>query len=233
MNTPIVAVDHLTKRYKTGSIEFIALENVSLTIQKGEYVTIIGPSGSGKSTLMHSIGCLDTPSAGSIMIDGRDVSSAKDGELAKIRNRKIGFVFQQFHLLRKTSALENVALPLLYAGISAAETEKRAKTRLIGVGLGDKMNNLPSELSGGEQQRVAIARALVNNPALLLADEPTGNLDSVSGAEVLGLFDDLHRGGVTIILVTHEATVARRAKRILSVRDGKLVGDTRKKGNQS
>src|SRR3989344_3155752 len=220
MNTPIVAVDHLTKRYKTGSIEFIALENVSLTIQKGEYVTIIGPSGSGKSTLMHSIGCLDTPSAGSIMIDGRDVSSAKDGELAKIRNRKIGFVFQQFHLLRKTSALENVALPLLYAGISAAETEKRAKTRLIGVGLGDKMNNLPSELSGGEQQQVAIARALVNNPALLLADEPTGNLDSVSGSEVLGLFDDLHRGGVSIILVTHEATVARRAKRILSVRDG-------------
>lgn len=228
----MVSAHLLTKKYTSGDVEFSALKGVSFSIQKGEYAAIMGPSGSGKSTLMHLIGCLDTATGGNIIIDGTDVSKLNDIALATIRNQKIGFVFQQFHLLRKTSALENVSLPLLYAGINEADRDRRARTRLVQVGLSDKINNIPSQLSGGEQQRVAIARALVNNPAILLADEPTGNLDSTSGAEVLHLFDNLHRDGATIILVTHDPNVARHAKRTLSLKDGQLIRDTGRKGSR-
>lgn len=227
MNKPIVEARGLTKKYITGSVEFTALRDVSFVIRKGEYVAIMGPSGSGKSTLMHLIGCLDTPSEGNISIDGIDISAVSEKTLAITRNQKIGFVFQQFHLLRKTSALENVWLPLLYAGISQQERETRARARLVQVGLADKTKNIPSQLSGGQQQRVAIARALVNNPAILLADEPTGNLDSASGAEVLHLFHRLHTQGATIIMVTHDPGVARHAKRRLSIKDGRLIKDSK------
>lgn len=206
-------------------VEFTALSDVSFTVKEGEYVAIMGPSGSGKSTLMHIIGCLDHPTSGSVEVDGKPVDKASDHELAKLRNEKIGFVFQQFNLLRKTSALANVELPLVYAGVSVSERKTRATTLLTEVGLKEKLRNYPSQLSGGQQQRVAIARALVTNPRLLLADEPTGNLDSKSGAEILALFDDLHKKGRTIVVVTHDEMIARRAKRVLRIADGKLLSD--------
>lgn len=204
-------------------VEFQALDNVSLSIKKGEFVAIMGPSGSGKSTLMHIIGCLDRPTRGKVLIEGRDIFKANDAELAEIRNAHIGFVFQQFNLLRRTSALSNVELPLIYAKVSAQVRHERAKQALIEVGLADKMNNFPSQLSGGQQQRVAIARALVTNPSIILADEPTGNLDSKSGQDIMNIFENLHKKGRTVVLVTHENDIARHAKRIIRIADGKIL----------
>lgn len=224
----LLKISHVSKQYSMGEDTFWALQDVSLTINVGEYVAIMGPSGSGKSTLMHIIGCLDHPTSGTVRIDGADISTAKERDLAGIRNKQIGFVFQQFNLLRKTSSIANVELPLLYAGIPATERHKRAIELLNEVGLGEKLTNFASQLSGGQQQRVAIARALVTNPNILLADEPTGNLDSKSGSEILGLIDTLHKRGRTIILVTHDETVARRAKRIVRISDGKIIKDTTK-----
>lgn len=221
----ILSVQHIFKRYRMGESEFTALSDVTLTIREGEYVAIIGPSGSGKSTLMHLIGCLDRPTEGTISVEGIDISKASDANLAIIRNTKIGFVFQQFNLLRKTSALSNVELPLVYSGIPSSERFKRATKMLSDVGLADKLKNHPSQLSGGQQQRVAIARALVTNPKLLLADEPTGNLDSKSGEEILALLDTLHTNGHTIVVVTHDPSIAKRAKRIISLKDGKILKD--------
>ncbi len=221
----ILRVSNISKVYKMDGVSFTAVDEVSLSIQESEYVAIMGPSGSGKSTLMHIIGCLDRPTEGKIEIGGIDISRASDRELARIRNTSIGFVFQQFNLLRRTSALANVELPLVYRGISSHERKERAGELLIDVGLGEKLHNLPSQLSGGQQQRVAIARALVTDPKILLADEPTGNLDSKSGAEILSLFDTLHDKGRTIILVTHESEVANRARRIIRIADGKIIED--------
>lgn len=207
---------------------FPALSDVSLTIKKGEFAAIMGPSGSGKSTLMHIIGCLDHPTGGSVAIEDHEVSKATEKELAEIRNSHIGFVFQQFNLLRRTSAITNVELPLVYAHLSQKERTQRAQEFLTEVGLKDKMQNLPSQLSGGQQQRVAIARALVNKPDIILADEPTGNLDSKSGAEILQLFEALHKKGGTIVLVTHDEHVAEHAKRIIRIVDGKIISDKTK-----
>lgn len=204
-------------------VEFAALHHVSLTIKRGEFVAIMGPSGSGKSTLMHIIGCLDRPTSGKVAIEGQDIFKANDAKLAQIRNAHVGFVFQQFNLLRRTSALDNVELPLIYAKVSAADRYERAKKTLAQVGLSDKMSNFPSQLSGGQQQRVAIARALVANPSIILADEPTGNLDSKSGQDIMNIFMNLHKKGRTIILVTHEKDIARYAKRIIRLSDGKIV----------
>lgn len=228
MARTILEISHISKVYRMDGVSFSALSDISFDIHEGEYVAIMGPSGSGKSTLMHSIGCLDRPSSGVIRIDGIDIAKTNDKELAQIRNKKIGFVFQQFNLLRRTSSQSNVELPLLYAGVKPQERKARATEALNEVGLGEKLPNFPSQLSGGQQQRVAIARALVTNPAILLADEPTGNLDSKSGSEVLSLFDDLHKKGRTIILVTHDENVGSRAKRIIRISDGKLVRDSAK-----
>ncbi len=214
---------HVSKEYKMDGVTFTALDNISLSIQKGEFVSIMGPSGSGKSTLMHIIGCLDRPTIGKVLLDERDVAIANDRELAKIRSQHIGFVFQQFNLLRRTSALVNVELPLVYAKISNKERQIRAKEMLEKVGLADKTDNYPSQLSGGQQQRVAIARALVNNPSIVLADEPTGNLDSKSGKDILQILAKLHTDGHTIIIVTHDENVAKYAKRIISIADGKII----------
>jgi putative ABC transport system ATP-binding protein len=208
--------------YQLGPQEIYALRGVDLIINRGEYVAIMGPSGSGKSTLMNIIGCLDRPSAGKYILDGTAVETMEDDELAAVRNKKIGFVFQTFNLLARTTALQNVELPLVYAKIPRAERVEQAKEALTAVGLGDRMNHQPNELSGGQRQRVAIARALVNKPSLLLADEPTGNLDSQTGREILDLFRELHRTGNSIIMVTHEDDVAREAKRVIHIRDGKI-----------
>ncbi len=213
------------KTYTTGSIAFEALRGVDLRIQEGEYVAVMGPSGSGKSTLMHILGCLDVLTEGTYRLAGEDVEQLDEVELAQIRNRHIGFVFQQFHLLPSLPAWRNVELPLLYTGMRAAERKERAMLALQRVGLGDRTANRPGELSGGQQQRAAIARALVTDPALILADEPTGNLDSASTDEVLGLFDELHEAGRTVVLITHEAEVAQRAQRAVRVRDGLIVAD--------
>jgi len=218
----------LWKTYIMGTEEIHALRGVSIQIERGEYVAIMGPSGSGKSTLMNLIGCLDTPTKGSYLLNGKQVSQMNDNELARIRNEEIGFVFQTFNLLPRATALHNVELPLVYAGVAAQDRLDRAKTALQKVELGDRVTHRPNELSGGQRQRVAIARALVNNPSILLADEPTGNLDSKTGAEIMALFERLHKTGNTIVLVTHEADVAAFAYRAIHIRDGQVENDVRR-----
>ena len=229
MNNDVLRVSNVSKTYRMDGVSFTAVEGVSISIARGEYVAIMGPSGSGKSTFMHIIGCLDRPTEGKVEISGTDVSNASDRELARIRNSSIGFVFQQYNLLRRTSAIANVELPLIYRGISSGERRNQAKAVLTEVGLGDKLNNFPSQLSGGQQQRVAIARAIVTNPQILLADEPTGNLDSKSGAEILVLFDSFCDSGRTIITVTHDAEVAHRARRVIRIADGRIIEDKKMK----
>ena len=222
----MIHAEDLTKVYQMGDNEVRALDGASFTIDKGEMIAIMGPSGSGKSTLMSIIGCLDVPSSGSYSLDGEAVETLNETKLADVRGRKIGFVFQQFNLLARTSALENVMLPLTYAGYSGREREDRARKALERVGLGDRTHHAPNELSGGQQQRVAIARAIVNEPNILLADEPTGALDSKTGVEIMDLFQRLHKeNGQTVILVTHDAYVARHTERIIKISDGKIVSD--------
>jgi len=220
---PLIETRDLWKTYVMGDEEIHALRGVSISIERGEYVAIMGPSGSGKSTLMNLIGCLDTPSKGSYLLNEKEVAAMNDDELARIRNEEIGFVFQTFNLLPRATALHNVELPLVYAKVHRLERRQQAEEALIAVGLGDRMNHQPNELSGGQRQRVAIARALVNRPSLLLADEPTGNLDTQTGREILDLFHELHARGNSIILVTHEDDVAREAARVIRLRDGKIV----------
>jgi putative ABC transport system ATP-binding protein len=224
----LIETRDLTKTYVMGTEEIHALRGVSLQIESGEYVAIMGPSGSGKSTLMNLIGCLDTPTTGSYLLNNKQVAQMNDNELAQIRNKEIGFVFQTFNLLPRASALRNVELPLVYAGMPAKEREQRARSVLSQVELGDRVSHRPNELSGGQRQRVAIARALVNNPSILLADEPTGNLDSKTGAEIMALFERLHASGNTIVLVTHEADIAAFAHRTIHLRDGKIEQDVLK-----
>jgi len=219
----LVKLSHINKVFQLeGELPFQALKDVNLIISKGEFVAITGPSGSGKSTLMNILGLLDSPTSGSYELDGHNVASLGENTLAGIRNKKIGFVFQSFNLLPRTSALDNVALPLIYSGVPKSQRDTRAKKELETVGLGEKLKSSPAQLSGGQQQRVAIARALVTNPEVLLADEPTGNLDSKSGAEIMELFHNLHKGGRTIILITHDLAIARNAKRIVHVKDGEV-----------
>jgi putative ABC transport system ATP-binding protein len=227
----MIEIEGVTKTYLMGDTEVHALDGVSLNIADGEWVAIVGPSGSGKSTLMNVIGCLDQPTSGSYKLDGLEVARMNDRELARVRNRKIGFVFQTFNLLSRTTALANVELPLVYAGLP--DRHKRAVAALERVGLGDRIHHRPNELSGGQQQRVAIARALINDPAIILADEPTGNLDSKSGAEIMELFRQMHNPqgerehGMTIIMVTHDPDIALQCERVIHIRDGKIVGDER------
>ncbi|HET7689304.1 MAG TPA: ABC transporter ATP-binding protein [Nocardioidaceae bacterium] len=219
----VIRLTDVRKTYAMGSLEVEALRGLSATIEVGEYVAVVGPSGSGKSTLMHIIGCLDVPTSGEYLLDGTDVATMDETQLAAVRNRKVGFVFQQFNLLPSLSALRNVELPLVYAGMGRAERRERAAEALRRVGLADRVEHRPGELSGGQQQRVAVARALVTEPALILADEPTGNLDSTSTSDILALFDELHEMGRTLVLITHEPEVARRAERTLQIHDGALV----------
>src|SRR6187455_540368 len=223
----LIRTEDLWKTYVMGGTEVHALHGVTFQIQRNEYVAIMGPSGSGKSTLMNLIGCLDTPTKGQYWINGRLVSEMNDDELARIRNKEIGFVFQTFNLLARATALHNVELPLVYSGVSTRERTERAQKALAMVELSDRMHHKPNELSGGQRQRVAIARALVNNPSIILADEPTGNLDSQTGVEIMKLFDRLHAEGNTIILVTHERDIAEYAHRVISIRDGKIAADER------
>jgi putative ABC transport system ATP-binding protein len=221
----VIVVDNLWKTYNMGAEQVHALRGVNLRIRHNEYVAIMGPSGSGKSTLMNLIGCLDTPSQGSYWLNGHEVSELNDDELARIRNKEIGFVFQTFNLLARATALHNVELPLIYNGTPADERIERAKAALTAVNLGERMYHKPNELSGGQRQRVAIARALINNPSIILADEPTGNLDSKTGAEIMALMDELHSKGNTIIVVTHEPDIASYAHRIVHIRDGEIASD--------
>jgi len=223
----VILTHQLTREYNMGGEVVRALRGVSLQLRKNEYVAVMGPSGSGKSTLMNLIGCLDTPSAGEYWLNGQRVSDLDDDELARIRNREIGFVFQTFNLLPRANALHNVELPLIYAGMPARTRREQAARALERVGLGDRMDHRPNELSGGQRQRVAIARALVNEPSILLADEPTGNLDSTTSAEIMQVFGDLHRQGQTIVMVTHEHEIAARAARIVTLRDGGIAADQR------
>jgi len=226
----MICTEDLWKTYDMGSEQQVhALRGVNVRIRRNEYVAIMGPSGSGKSTLMNLIGCLDTPSKGDYWLNGQLVSSLDDDELARIRNREIGFVFQTFNLLARATALHNVELPLIYAGMPSEERMTRAREALINVGMEDRMHHKPNELSGGQRQRVAVARALVNHPAILLADEPTGNLDTQTGNEIMALFDKLHKDGNTILLVTHEHDIAELAHRIISIRDGMIAGDEKTK----
>jgi putative ABC transport system ATP-binding protein len=224
---PLIRLEDVTKVYSAGKVEVHALRGITLGIERGEYVALMGPSGSGKSTLMHLIGCLDTPTAGRYLLAGRDVSTLDDIELARLRNREIGFVFQSFNLLPRLPALANVQLPMVYAGTARRERERRARELLALVGLADRMTHRSNELSGGETQRVAVARALANSPALVLADEPTGNLDTRTGDEVMQLFDRLADAGNTIIIVTHDEDVAARARRTIRVRDGRVEDGTK------
>jgi putative ABC transport system ATP-binding protein len=225
----LIQTDDLWKTYEMGSTAVHALQGVTFSIERNEYVAIMGPSGSGKSTLMNLIGCLDTPTKGRYFLNGKLVSDMDDDELAHIRNKEIGFVFQTFNLLARATALHNVELPLIYSGVPAKERAELARKSLIQVELAERMHHKPNELSGGQRQRVAIARALVNHPSIILADEPTGNLDSQTGIEIMSLFDKLHAEGNTIILVTHERDIAAYARRIISIRDGKIAGDERLK----
>jgi putative ABC transport system ATP-binding protein len=225
MAEPVIRIEGLHKSYETSAGLFPALKEVSLGIAAGEFVAIMGPSGSGKSTFMNLLGCLDKPTAGRYVLDDRDVAGLGKDELALLRNRTIGFVFQGFNLLPRMSLLENVALPLIYCGVEREERQQRAHEVLAKVGLEDKANSMPNKISGGQQQRVAIARALVNRPRLILADEPTGNLDSHTSEEIMALFEELNREGITIVLVTHEADIARHAKRQVRFHDGRIVSD--------
>ncbi|MCK9203856.1 MAG: ABC transporter ATP-binding protein [Bacteroidales bacterium] len=225
MEKEVIHLEKIVKNYKIGSIIVEALRSVSLVIRKNEFVALMGPSGSGKSTLMNILGCLDTPSSGSYMLNGEDVSKMDDNSLAEIRNRQIGFVFQTFNLLPRSTALENVMLPLIYAGVAKAKRVEKATATLTEVKLTDRMEHKPNELSGGQRQRVAIARALVNNPSIILADEPTGNLDSKTSIEILGLLEDIHKMGNTVIIVTHEEDIAEHAHRIIRLMDGKINSD--------
>lgn len=227
MSENIIEIKEIKRDFKLGSETVHVLKGVNLEIAKGDYVALMGPSGSGKSTLMNILGCLDTPTSGSYYLDGKDVSSLKDDELAEIRNKSIGFVFQTFNLLPRTTALDNVALPMVYAGNTKSERDVRAKEVLDQVGLSDRMDHHPNQLSGGQRQRVAVARALVNRPAIILADEPTGNLDTKTSIEIMHLFDEIHANGNTVILVTHEEDIAEHAHRIIRLRDGVIESDER------
>ena len=221
----LISIEHLNKTYIMGAEKVEALKDVSINIEKNEYVALMGPSGSGKSTLMNLVGCLDSPTKGLYWLNGKEVSTMEDSELAEVRNRDIGFVFQTFNLLPRLSALENVALPLVYAGVGKEERLAKARKTLEAVGLGDRVNHRPNELSGGQRQRVAIARALVNDPAIILADEPTGNLDTKTSYEIMALFQEIHKAGNTVILVTHEQDIAMHAHRIIRLRDGLVETD--------
>jgi putative ABC transport system ATP-binding protein len=223
----IIKIEHIIKNYYIGTVIVRALRDVSLIIDRNEYVAIMGPSGSGKSTLMNVLGCLDTPTDGIYMLNDKDVSKMEDNQLAEVRNREIGFVFQTFNLLPRYTALENVTLPLIYAGVSKHERIEKAKETLTKVGLGDRMDHKPNELSGGQRQRVAVARALVNDPSIILADEPTGNLDSKTSRDIMQLLDDIHSSGNTVILVTHEEDIAQYAGRIIRLMDGEVESDVR------
>jgi putative ABC transport system ATP-binding protein len=223
----MIALNDVRKFYDMGEVQVRALDGVSMTIEKGEYIAVMGPSGSGKSTLMNIVGCLDTPTSGSYRLNAREIGNMEDNELADIRNREIGFIFQTFNLLPRTDALQNVELPLVYAGLSRRDRRAQAESALAAVGLGDRMHHKPNEMSGGQRQRVAIARALVNNPSIVLADEPTGNLDSKTGEEIMALVDELHARGNTIILVTHEEFLAARAARVVRLHDGNILSDER------
>lgn len=222
----LIQIRNITRVYDMGEEKLYALRGVDLDIEKNEYIAIMGPSGSGKSTLMNIIGCLDTPTSGDYILNGKDVHEMDDDELAAIRNKEIGFVFQTFNLLPRSDSLHNVELPLIYSGVSRAERIKRAEDALTNVGLADRMKHKPNELSGGQRQRVSVARALVNNPSLILADEPTGNLDTKTGEEIMGLFRELNEKGNTIIIVTHEEDIAKHANRIVKIRDGKIESDS-------
>ena len=222
----VIKIRNIIRDFKLGQEIVNVLKGIDLDIERGEYVAIMGPSGSGKSTLMNIIGCLDTATAGTYILNGKDVSKMSDDELAEIRNKEIGFVFQTFNLLPRTTALDNVALPMVYAGFSKSERTKRAIEVLNDVGLSDRMDHKPNQLSGGQRQRVAVGRALINNPSIILADEPTGNLDSKTSLEILNLFEDIHKAGNTVIVVTHEEDVAARAKRIIRLIDGMISSDT-------
>ncbi len=222
---PLIDLRGVTRTYHLGDTDVHALRAVNLVVQRGEFLAIMGASGSGKSTLMNTLGCLDRPDAGQYLLEGEDVAPLDRDRLADLRNRTLGFVFQSFHLLPRTSAVENVELPLLYAGVAGAERTRRAQAALVRVGLGDRADHEPNQLSGGQQQRVAIARALVNDPRLILADEPTGNLDSSTSQDIMALFQDLNRAGMTIVLVTHEPDIAENAARVVTMRDGQVVSD--------
>lgn len=222
----VIRLEDVCKIYRVGSQEVRALDGVSLSVSRNEYVAIMGPSGSGKSTLMNILGCLDSPDSGRYILNGTDVSEMDDGEMADVRNREIGFVFQSFNLLPRYNALENVALPMVYAGVPAGERRVKAAQALRSVGLEDRMDHRPNELSGGQRQRVALARALINSPSIILADEPTGNLDTHTSVEIMRLFDEIYRGGNTVIVVTHEEDIAAYAHRVIRLRDGRIESDT-------
>lgn len=230
---PIISVKNLMKTYVMGTNIINAVADISINIDRNEYVALMGPSGSGKSTLMNLLGCLDTPTSGDYILNGTNVSTMDDGELAAVRNKEIGFVFQTFNLLPRLSALENVALPLVYSGLSKSKRLAKAQEVLEAVGLGDRVDHKPNELSGGQRQRVAVARALVNDPAIILADEPTGNLDSKTSYEIMALFEEIHRSGNTVILVTHEPDIAEYAHRIVRLKDGEVETDIRNENIQS